>query len=156
MKDILDKLSSYNIFNYLLPGTIFVYILDKFVGYNLIQPDLLFGSFIYYFIGMIISRLGSVFLEPFLKWTNFLKFEEYKDYIKASKIDVKIELLSEVNNSYRTIVSMFLLILVLKFYKFIAEKINISDEFSIGILIPILFILFIFSFIKTQTKTRKY
>jgi predicted membrane channel-forming protein YqfA (hemolysin III family) len=82
MKDILDKLSSYNIFNYLLPGTIFVFVLKKFTGFDLIQSDTLIGGFLYYFIGMIISRCGSVFIEPFLQWTKFVKFEEYKDYIR--------------------------------------------------------------------------
>lgn len=148
IKDILDKLSSYNIFNYLLPGTIFVFILNKYVGYNFIQSDLLIGGFLYYFIGMIISRCGSIFVEPFLKWIKFLKFEDYKNYISASKKDSKIELLSEVNNSYRTIVSMFLLLLSLKFYRYSIAKINISDEISLGILVSILFILFMYSYRK--------
>jgi hypothetical protein len=148
MKDILDKLSSYNIFNYLLPGTVFVYILKKFVGYDFIQEDLLFGGFLYYFIGMIISRIGSIFIEPFLKWTKFLKFEDYKNYISASKLDAKIELLSEVNNSYRTIVSMFILLLISKLYKFIIEKFQIPEENSIAFIVTMLFILFIFSYRK--------
>ncbi|MFY7814014.1 MAG: hypothetical protein ACOVRK_02370 [Chryseobacterium taeanense] len=116
MKEFLDKISSYNIFNYLFPGVLFAYIITNFCGYNLIQKDILIGVFLYYFIGMIVSRFGSICLEPFLKWINFLKFESYKDFVVASQKDSKIELLSEVNNTYRTLISMLLLALLSKVY----------------------------------------
>lgn len=148
MKELLDKLSSYNIFNFLLPGIVFVYILREFVGYNFIQTDLFFGGFLYYFIGLIISRCGSIFIEPFLKWIKFLKFEDYKNYVTASKVDPKIELLSEVNNTYRTLVSMFILLLISKLYKVITEKYEVSDDTSIILIVTTLFILFIFSYRK--------
>ena len=45
----------------------------------------------------------TVIIEPILKKTNFVKFRDYPDYINASKKDGKIELLSEVNNTYRTL-----------------------------------------------------
>ncbi len=148
MKDILDKLTTYNIFNYLLPGTIFVYILKAFTGFDITQTDTLIGGFLYYFVGMIISRCGSVFIEPFLRWTKFVKFEEYKDYIKASKIDTKIELLSEVNNSYRTIISMLTLLLIAKGYKSLIDKFQVNNEISMAIIVVLLFTLFIFSYRK--------
>lgn len=148
MKELLEKLSSYNIFNFLLPGTIFVYILKELIGYNFIQSDFLFRVFLYYFIGMIISRCGSVFIEPFLKWVRFLKYEDYKNYISASKLDPKIDLLLEVNNSYRTLVSMFLLLLISKFYKFITEKYEVSDDNSSLLIVIALLLLLIFSYRK--------
>src|SRR3989344_7954495 len=102
MKDILDKITSYNLFNYLLPGVLFVAILDKFTSYSLTQENLLIGAFVYYFIGLVISRFGSLIVEPFLKSVSFLKFADYVDFVSASKIDSKIEDFSEVNNMYRT------------------------------------------------------
>ena len=101
MKEILDKITSYNIFNYLLPGTLFVYILGNYVGYNLVVENPIIGGFLYYFVGMVVSRFGSVLIEPILVYIKFLKFEDYKNYISASKKDIKIELLSEVNNTYK-------------------------------------------------------
>lgn len=67
MKDLLDKLSSYNIFNYLLPGVLFAGMSKSVSGYDLVQENLLVGVFVYYFIGMVISRLGSLLVEPLLK-----------------------------------------------------------------------------------------
>ena len=110
MKDLLDKLSSYNLFNYLLPGVLFVALIDKFTSLHLIQENVLIGAFVYYFIGSIISRIGSIFIEPFLKRVKFVTFSQYSDFVTASKEDPKIEILSEQNNMYRTFCAMLLLI----------------------------------------------
>src|SRR3989344_7226229 len=87
MKDILDKITSYNLFNYLLPGVLFVAILDRFTLYSLVQENLVIGAFVYYFVGLVISRFGSLVVEPILRWTSFLKFVSYSDFISASKFE---------------------------------------------------------------------
>ena len=94
MKDLLDKISSYNLFNYLLPGILFVCISKYLTDYNFIQDNDFIGAFLYYFIGMVISRFGSLFVEPILKRISFLKFADYKSFVSASKKDDKIELFS--------------------------------------------------------------
>jgi len=85
MKDLLDKLSSYNIFNYLLPGIIFVVIAEKLTSFSFIQDDIIFGIFLYYFIGLVISRIGSLLIEPSLKKIRFLTFAPYSEFVTASK-----------------------------------------------------------------------
>ncbi len=112
MSEFIDKLSSYNLFNYLLPGTVFAVLLRKVTGYDLIQENALVGAFLYYFAGMLISRVGSLFVEPFLKWIKFLRFAPYKNFVKATAIDPKVETLSETNNTYRTLVAMAVLLLL--------------------------------------------
>ena len=117
MKDLLDKLSSYNLFNYLLPGIIFVVVSSSFTAYSFVQQDVILGVFIYYFIGLVISRIGSLVVEPILKRLKFVRFAAYEDFISASKADEKLELLLEVNNKYRTLCALFFLILLLKGYE---------------------------------------
>lgn len=117
MKELLEKLSSYNIFNYLLPGIIFVVFADVFLQHSFIQKDIIFGVFLYYFIGLVISRIGSLVLEPFLEKISFLKFVSYKEFIFACKTDEKLEVLSEVNNMYRTFVALFVALLVVRIYE---------------------------------------
>jgi hypothetical protein len=151
MKELLDKLSSYNIFNYLFPGVIFSIILSNSTCYNIIQEDIIIGAFLYYFIGLIISRLGSLFIEPFLKFIRFLKFAKYQDFVSASQKDTKIEVLSEVNNMYRTIISMFLLLILSKLYEYIETKWDFLLIYRFEIIIISLLILFLFSYRK-QTK----
>jgi hypothetical protein len=148
MKEIYDKLSSYNIFNYLFPGILLVLLSKVFVGYNFILDNDFLGAFLYYFIGMIISRVGSIIIEPLLKKVSFLKFEPYRDFVEASKKDTKIELLSEVNNTYRTLISMFVLLLLLKAYFLLDNRFHFYDGVAYFIILILLLLMFLFSYRK--------
>lgn len=148
MKEVYDKLSSYNIFNYLFPGILFVVLSRVFVGYNFILENDFLGAFLYYFIGMVISRFGSIIIEPVLKKISFLKFEAYKNYVDACKKDTKIELLSEVNNTYRTLVSMVLLLLLLKLYFFLDIKFRFTKDTAYLTFLALLLLMFLFSYRK--------
>lgn len=147
MHELLKKISSYNIFNNLLPGVLFVLILDYFTKYSLIQQNIILGAFLYYFVGLVVSRVGSLLIEPLFKLLSIIKFSNYEDFIKASKEDGKIELLNEVNNMYRTFCSMFLILLILKVYEKIEIKFNLSD-WNYYICIISLFLLFTISYRK--------
>lgn len=151
MKNLLDKLSSYNIFNYLLPGVLFAFFIEKLTQIHLIQDDILVGVFLYYFIGLIISRVGSIIIEPVLKKISFVKFADYKDFITASNKDSKIDTLSETNNMYRTFISMFLLLLLMRLYSLLINLFPAVEEWSLLFLIFLLFIMFLFAYQK-QTK----
>lgn len=148
IKIILHKLSSYNIFNYLLPGVLFVFLTKEVTGYDLIQENQLVGGFLYYFIGMVVSRFGSVFIEPILRSIKFLKFKDYKFFVQASKLDSKLELLSEVNNTYRTIISMLILTCLEYVYMWLKSKYNISHEITLVIATTFITLLFLFSYRK--------
>ena len=148
MSDILDKISSYNIFNYLLPGTLFAIIADTYSSYSFIQDNVLVAVFAYYFIGLVISRMGSLLIEPLLKKVGFLKFAEYSQFVAASKVDKKLDELSEVNNMYRTLCSLFVFLLGLIAFDALAAiyptlKIGAPYAVAVGLLV-----LFVFSYRK--------
>ncbi|HFD32977.1 MAG TPA: hypothetical protein ENJ28_09780 [Gammaproteobacteria bacterium] len=148
MSDFLNKLSSYNIFNYLFPGVLFAAIGNEITSYSLVQKDIVIGVFIYYFFGLVISRIGSIIIEPLLKWTGVIKFASYKDFISASQVDEKIELLSEVNNTYRSLVSLFVCLLALKVFEFISNYFSIGTTLYLISAILLLIWLFIYSYRK--------
>jgi len=148
MKDLLDKLSSYNIFNYLLPGIVFVAISDSLTKYSFIQKDIVIGVFLYYFVGLIISRIGSILIEPLLKWTKFIRFSEYKDFVNASKEDKLLEVMSEANNMYRTFCSLFLCLALLKGFETITTNFPSVNKWSTEFLVVGLLFLFLFSYRK--------
>lgn len=155
MKEIIDKISSYNLFNYLFPGIIFVVLLRRFSTIDLIIENNFLGAFLYYFIGLVISRIGSLILEPLFKKIKLVTFSDYKDFIDASKKDEKIELFSEVNNTYRTIASLFLCLSISVIYdKFISEYLT---KYGIDIyLITVgLLALFMFSYRKQTSYINK-
>lgn len=108
MKELISKISSYNLFNYLFPGALFVVLLEQLTVFSLKQEDIVLSVFFYYFIGLVISRLGSIVIEPLLKLFRVVKFAEYANYAAASKIDELIVTLSEQNNMYRTLCSVML------------------------------------------------
>ena len=155
MKELLDKLSSYNIFNYLFPGVVFVVILSKTTQYNLIQNDLITGAFFYYFIGLVISRIGSLLIEPILRKSSFVIFADYSSFVNASKVDSKIDILSEVNNMYRTICSLFLLEIIFIIYEKVAAFLLLSQRVGLIFLLFALFLLFLFSYKKQSSYITK-
>lgn len=117
MKDFLAKLSSYQIFNYLFPGILFVGLAEQLTSYPFVHDNHLIGLPRYYFIGMLISRIGSLIVEPLLRGTKFVRFADYKEYVAASPLDATIERLSEENNMYRTLCSLFIMLIFLKIYE---------------------------------------
>lgn len=148
MKDLLDKLSSYNIFNYLLPGILFAAFVDALTTFHLLQKDIVVGVFVYYFMGSVVSRIGSLFIEPILKKSSFVTFARYEDFVKASKADEKLEILSEANNMYRTICALMISVITVITY----DKASISCPFlhtaAPYILIVGLLILYLLSYRK--------
>ena len=155
MNEIIRKISSYNLFNNLLPGVLFVYIMSNITNFNLLTDNVLVAIFLYYFIGLIISRFGSLCIEPLLKKAKFIRFADYNDFLSASEKDSKIEILSETNNMFRTFISLFLLVLVTVVYDKIATHFSIPNEKAIIVLIIMLLCLFLFSYRKQTDFIRK-
>jgi len=148
MKDLLGKISTYNLFNYLLPGILFVFIAKDFTGYNFVQDNDIYGAFLYYFIGMVISRVGSLVVEPILTSMKIIIIAEREKYIFASKKNDKIELFLEINNTYRTIVAMFILLLLLKAYPYLQYLWNINESETPLIVVILLLVIFLFAYHK--------
>lgn len=151
MKTVIEKITSYNIFNYLIPGAAFVVFGDKLTSIPLIPSNWILGLFLYYVIGLIVSRMGSLIYEPLLTKTKFIQFENYKNYIKAAQMDSKIDVLSEQNNMYRTLSSLFMSLILLVVYDRFKDELVLSDNTQSLILLAVLAILFLFSYRK-QTK----
>lgn len=148
MSELLEKLSSYNLFNYLVPGVVFVFSASNMTSYSFVASDVFTAAFIFYFAGMVVSRVGSILIEPMLRKAGIIKFAKYEDYVAASKSDPLIETLSEVNNSYRTMSSVFFCLLVLIVFEKIGGCFPALAEYSGVGLVAFLFALFAFSYRK--------
>jgi len=147
MNELLSKISSYNIFNYLLPGAVFSILAERLALLD--SPNEIIAQLVwYYFIGMVISRFGSIIIEPILKRTAFVEYSEYGKYLNACKADEKLETMVEVANTYRTIATVFLTLLLGSFYVTIAGKIGIDPRWQGVIAVALLSVLFLLSFRK--------
>lgn len=151
MKEILTKISSYDLFNNLIPGTLFAVLADKFIGIDLLQENVFLGIVLYYFFGMVISRFGSLVIKPLLQLLGVVKEEPYAQYVKASKKDDKLEVLSQVNNTYRTIVALIFCLLLAGIYVWLEECWAWIKDYRLPLLSVGLLILFIVAFRK-QTR----
>ena len=93
MDKIIEKISSYHIFNNLVPGYLFLIISSQIMKKNLIIDSLIYSFFEAYFIGIIISRISSLVIEKIIVKIWNLKKEPYDKYIEANKKDDKLEIL---------------------------------------------------------------
>lgn len=132
LKDLIGKLSSYNLFTNLLPGILFVALLRELTNLNLIFEPIFLGLFLYYFIGIVINRIGSLVIEPILRKIKFLTFIDYSKFVKASKMDEKIEILSENNNMCRSLVALCLTLLLAIGYERLMSKCAFIGTYSNG------------------------
>ena len=154
MESFLNKISEYNLFNYLLPGFVFIYFVEKQYAVAVLHEQILVNLFVAYFIGMVISRIGSVFIEKFYKFLRIVKYAEYKGYLVAEKEDEKLKTLVQENNTYRTFVSLFIILnaFVIVFY----IKNNFQyDQSYFDYLNAVMLILFTLAYRKQTTFIRK-
>lgn len=151
MKEIIDKLTSYHVFNYLFPGILFAGIGSHYTPYSLILDNIIIGVFVYYFYGLVISRVGSLILEPLFKKLNFVRFVPYAQFVAATKVDEKIEVLSETNNMYRTLISVLVCLLLTRIYSQLQSAYPWFAGYAPSVVIVVLLILFAFSY-KKQTE----
>jgi hypothetical protein len=147
VNELLSKISSYNIFNYLFPGAVFSVLAERFV--LLQSPKDVVGQLLwYYFVGLVISRVGSVVVEPILKRWSFIVYSDYPSFLRASVADAKLETMVEVCNTYRTLATAFALLLLSMLGDWIANKIGVPGPWKERMVIAPLLVLFLFSFRK--------
>ncbi len=158
MNEILNKLSSYNIFNYLFPGIIFAVLANKVLKYPIAldrDRDLVIAAFFSYFAGLVVSRFGSLILEPLLRRLSLVTFADYRDFVLAAQKDKQLEVLSEVSNTYRTLCSLFILLLLLKAYVKISSRFAYVREWELTALLLLLLVMFLFSYRKQTSYITK-
>jgi hypothetical protein len=149
MNDFLNKLSSYNLFNNLLPGILFIVLLNHFTEYKISQENLLINVFLYYFIGLTISRISSISIEPFLQKVKFVTFRDYKLFVNASKNDSKLEILVETNNKFRVLLTTILMVILSKiFFSVNLNFLNFSDNTQQYLLLIFIAIIYLFAYRK--------
>ena len=162
IKSISSKISSYNIFNNLLPGIVFCVTITKLTRFNMVVDSILEQLFIWYFSGIVISRIGSLLIEGLLKkikikGTPYLNFADYKQYVSAAEAKPFIVTLSETNNTYRTIIALIISVGVVYLYDDLLYD-WFAQNFAAGNKLTILLagVLLIFLFVKSYKKQTDY
>jgi len=155
MDKLLEKISSYNLLNNLMPGGIFCFLLHRICNIDILGTSIVENLFVYYFIGMVISRLGSILIEPIARKIKLVSYADYNDYITASKKDSKIDTLLETSNLYRTIVAGGLLIIIIRLYICAERQVQVLVYATPYIIVFFLLIIFLISFRKQTEYIKK-
>lgn len=160
LKQVVEKISSYNIFNNLYPGVLFIYLLKFIFEINLLSDNWLDILVVCYFAGMVLSRIGSIIIEPILQRIKLIRYTPYSDYVKACCIEPVVYTLSEVNNTYRTVLSTFICIFACKLGITINEKclefgITFLQENKDYLFLIFMILLFTGSYVKQSDYVRK-
>ena len=90
-----------------------------------------------------------------LKKLGVLEFADYKLFVAASKSDPKLEVLSEQNNTYRSLVSMVVCLLGLKIYEEVVVKFPAIAAPAPIVLAVAILVLLILSYRKQTTYITK-
>jgi hypothetical protein len=155
VKDLLDKIGSYNIFNYLLPGVLFAVFLDRATPLKLLDLNIAVEAFICYFLGSVVSRVGSLVVEPALKKLGLVTFESYGNFVRAAKSDLQLEVLSETNNMYRTFCGLLLSVAAVGGFEFVARRWPLLRDATPIVVVTSLFVLFAASYRKQSGYIRQ-
>ncbi len=135
MEKLIEKIEIYHFINYILPGTIFVAIFNKICINEFIDSNVVIAVVEYYFIGLILSRIGSIILQPIFQKIKLIKYADYNKYIQASEEDNKLEILQREANQYRTYVATFIILFIIQSYTCIVnKKFSIILIFFVGLI----------------------
>ena len=156
MDNFLDRISAYQFLNNMIPGTLFLVLIDILGIYDLPLDNVFLMLFGGYCSGMVLSRIGSLLLEYYLKKWKFVVYAPYSNFKDAEAKDPKVGVLLTENNMYRTLLATFLTLLIL----FGLNLIPCVSEFMHTpwmalIIIVVLSLLFLFAYRKQTSYVRK-
>ena len=143
LKSLSEKLSAYQLFNFIYPGAVFLGILSyKGVPLGMLK-EIWWFLLASYFLGMTISRFGSIVIDSIcLKfgWIEKYDIKRYADNIAKNSFTA---ILLELTNIYRTNCSMGILLFLCTIFKYQ------QDDKCCMLFVEVLFVLlFGISFIK--------
>ena len=148
MPEVLNLLTAYQLATYLVPGVVFGYMAENWLGYQLITQQFLANTVLCFFLGLVVSRVGSLFFQPILEWMKVVKRTPNDEYVPASPADPQLEVHLEINNAYRTYFSAFVLLLALKAFALLEASFPGLTEWSPALLLAFLALLFLLSYQK--------
>lgn len=145
IEKIIEKIDKYNLFTNIIPG--FLLLIFNVYYFDLERLGAIEELVISYFIGLTLSRIGSIIISKMLKLSSE-NGEPYKKYVKACEKDPKIETLLQGRNTYRTICAMLMIAFVEIIISKLIKKARISNDIIIILIIVLLFVIYAISFCK--------
>ena len=163
IEKVIDKISTYEILNRIIQGTIYIVLTEKLTRFSLQDENLLTKIVICYLAGLVIGRIGSLVIEPILchktkKGKAIAHFVPYNEYVEAEKLDETrhIKEFLAINNMYRSLITTMLALLFTIIISYIWDCAIVNHiAWVIPFIIILLMILFILSYRKQTGYIKK-
>lgn len=147
MESLIEKISGYNLLNNLLPGILFCFIAETKLSLVIVPNDIVVALVVYYVVGMIVSRVGSLIVQPVLEFVGLFKPYDHHKYVAAERSDPKISPLLETANLYRSMVATAICLAAIWGWTEIKVHPLLADYSSVLELMG-LFLLFLITYLK--------
>ncbi|WP_066715146.1 hypothetical protein [Clostridium sp. Marseille-P299] len=155
MNNVIEKLGSYQIMTNLLPGAFFGMALRFLFELSLPTENIGEEILVFYFMGFVINRIGSLIINPILEKMKFIQEAPYPDYLKAVKVDAKLDILSETNNYFRSTLTCFVLLPIVGLMHSLITNVSWVEKCWSGCAIMFFIVLFLFSYRKQTDIVRR-
>lgn len=158
IKSIVNRISVYGLINHLIPGAIYVVLVNSFTTFTIPLNNDFEMIIICYFIGVTISRIGTwadecIFHKKRKKGDSFVPYRPYTEFCSAEKKDkeMRLRFLSDVNDMYRTFFALSLALTVTAIadilWDYIESRVWIEKIAAIAAAVVMMF-LYVFSYSK--------
>ena len=163
IEKILEKLAAYEIINNIIPGAIYVVLTDRLTRFSVQIENVFSNLVIYFFVGVVIGRIGSLIIEPILrhktkKGRAVIKFAPYDEFVTAEKLDKtgRLKELSAINNMYRVLTSTMFCLFITIIIGYLWDSVIVKfKNWILPIVIFALMIVFVFSYRKQTDYVKK-
>ena len=99
-------------------------------------------------MGFVINRIGSLIVKLILEKLKFIQEASYHGYLKAVKVDAKLDILSETNNYFRLTLTCFIFLTIVGLMRILIANISWIDKVWKVFMMAFLIVLFLFSYRK--------
>ncbi len=143
----LIKISAYEWFNHFFPGVLFISYLIWSQNLYLNPANIADGVILFcdiYFVGLVISRLGSLIVQPIAKRIKLIEWST--GYYEAEKNDPKLKTLLKDFNLFRNVIATDLLCIFVTTYQIIVGQIERSVAISTIVVEIVILVIFLASY----------
>jgi hypothetical protein len=145
---MFEKLDAYDVVANLVPGAALTYALHFSKFPTPAPTDWAAFLLVAFVAGVTTNRLGSLLVDPFLRWGKFLNEKNYDDFVSSEKADSKLETLVANHGLSRTFFTAGFIYLILIGVSHWFPSLASSDQLVFVMFVIAGMIVFLFAFKK--------
>lgn len=153
MSDLAYLISNTRIVSCLVPGAMMCVFINNYFRVDFLKNDALFNIIIFYAVGVVIGRVGSIVIEPFFKNIGLIEKDNYARFIEAEERNPKLNTIDEICRFYRSLVALMIIIIVGLIVSFFLKMYSLWISFGALIAAILILVLMVFAYRKQSKYT---